>query len=154
MVLVSEAQMGELTTENMAYKPELLTLTTKVDNDASIVAGLQQATILRIQYTVTSSSQNDRALTFKNLLSQDCRRQPSPRGIQAESGSVAFQLSGPAAHSPHPILFQHSLTQQLSKHCPNSRSCVSVMQARVFRSITSSMCLRSTRPLSRNPLSR
>jgi hypothetical protein len=105
--------MGELTTENMAYKPELLALTAKMDNNASIVAGLQQATILRIQYTVMSSSQNDRALTFKNLLSQarDCRRQPPPRGIQAESGSVSFQLSGPAAHTPHQILFEHSLTQ-------------------------------------------
>jgi chromosome segregation ATPase len=51
-----EAEMEEMTTQNMAYKSELLALSAKVDKDASIIAGLRQATILRSQYIVTSSS--------------------------------------------------------------------------------------------------
>jgi hypothetical protein len=146
-----EAEMEELTTENMACKPELLALRAKVDMDASIVAGLRQATILRIQYTVTSSSQNDDFQEF--VIAGQWKATASTR----YSSGVRFRRL-PALRTSCPLGPAQFRRNAVSRsNCastgPNSRPCVSATPARVLRSSASSISPRSTRPRSRNPLS-
>jgi hypothetical protein len=77
--------------------------------------------------------------------------QPSPRGIQAESGFPPGVLtSSPLGPGP----FRRNAVSRSSSpsNGHSSRPRVSTTRARVLRSSASSTCLRSTRPLSRNPL--
>jgi len=90
----------------------------------SLCRRLQAATLLQMQAQTRSLSPQALGPRQLPLQTRPSSAQPSPRGIQAESGFPpgVIQLSGPAAHSSAQPHSQRRLTQQLTKHWPQFKA--------------------------------
>jgi hypothetical protein len=103
-------------------------------NSGSAAAMQAQTRSLSTQAPRTTATAN----SFFRSSTASTRSGPPP-------ASCSSQDQQPTRPSPIP-------SQRRLSNGPNSRPCVTTTLARVLRSSASSICLRSTRPLSRNPL--